>query len=74
MQAGFGRQLYGVSSDTLVRLASRLSRQGVKKQSGLAGSCFRGDMALGLHLSQVRTGVATMGQDCNYQLDIMKKG
>jgi hypothetical protein len=25
-------------------------------------------MALDLHLSRVRTGVAAMGQDCNYQL------
>ena len=32
-----GRQLYGVSSDTLVRLASGLSEQCVKKQCGLAG-------------------------------------
>ena len=29
-------------------------------------------MALDLRLSRVRMGVAVMGQDCNYQLDIMK--
>ena len=44
---------------TLVRLASRLS-----EQCGLAGSCFGGH----LFLSRIRTGVAAMGQDCNYQL------
>jgi hypothetical protein len=33
-----GRQLYGVSSDILVRLSSRLSEQCVKKQCGLVGS------------------------------------
>jgi hypothetical protein len=72
MQADFGRQLYSVSSDTLVRLASGLSGQCVKKQCGLAGSCFRGRMALDLHLSRVRTGVAAMGQDCNYQIGYHK--
>ena len=66
------RQLYGVSSDTLVRLASELSEQCVKKQCGLAGSCFGGRMALDLRLSRVRTGVAAMGQDCNYQLGEIK--
>ncbi|XP_070295904.1 LOW QUALITY PROTEIN: phosphatidylinositol phosphatase PTPRQ-like [Salvelinus sp. IW2-2015] len=35
-------QLDGVSSVTLVRLASGLSKQWVKKQCGLAGSCFGG--------------------------------
>jgi hypothetical protein len=29
-------------------------------------------MALDLPLFQVRTGVAVMGQDCNYQLSITK--
>ena len=29
-------------------------------------------MALDLRLSRVRTGVAAMGEECNYQLDIMK--
>ena len=69
-----GCKLYGVFSHTLVRLASGLSEQCVKKQSGLAGSCFGGHMALDLRLSQVRTGVSAMGQDCNYQLDTMKLG
>jgi hypothetical protein len=55
-----GRQVYGVSSDTLVRLASGLDVHCVKKQCGLAGSCFRGCMALDLRLSRVRTGVAAM--------------
>ena len=31
-------------------------------------------MALDLCLSRVRTGVAAMGQDCNYELDITKLG
>ena len=31
-------------------------------------------MALDLRLSRVRTGVAAMRQDCNYQLDIRKLG
>ncbi|CAB1311888.1 unnamed protein product [Coregonus sp. 'balchen'] len=39
-----------------------------------AGSCFGGRMALDRRLSRVRTGVAAMGQDCNYQLDITKLG
>ena len=69
-----GRQLDGVSSDTLVRLASELSGQCVKKQCVLAGSCFRGRMALNLRFSRVRMGVAAMGQDCNYQLDLTKIG
>jgi hypothetical protein len=46
----------------------------VKKQCGLAGFCFRVRMALDLHLSRICTGVAAMGQDCNYQLDITKLG
>jgi dienelactone hydrolase len=72
MQADFGRQLYSVSSDTLVRLASGLSEQCVKKQCGLAGLCFGGRTALDLHLSRVHMVVAGMGQDRNYQLDITK--
>jgi hypothetical protein len=32
------------------------------------------DVANDLCLSRVRTGVAAMGKDCNYQLDIMKLG
>ena len=46
MHADFGRQLYGVSSDKMVRLASRLS-----EQCGLAGSCFGGRTALDLCIS-----------------------
>jgi dienelactone hydrolase len=61
-----------VSSDTLVRLASGLSEQCVKKQCGLAGLCFGGCMVLNL-LSRIRTGIATMGQDCHYQLDITRR-
>jgi hypothetical protein len=74
MHADFGRQLYGVSSDTLVRLPSELSEQCVKKQCGLAGSYFGGSMARDLCLSQVCMGLAVMGQDRNYHLDITKKG
>ena len=62
MHADFGLQLYSVPSITLVRLASGLTEQCFKKQSGLAGSRFGGCMALDLHLSRVRTGVAAMGQ------------
>ena len=60
MHADFSHQLYGVSSDTLVRLASGLSEQCVKNKCGLAGSCFGGRMALDLRLSQVHMGVAAM--------------
>ena len=70
----FGRQLYSVSSDTLVLLASRLMRAVCQKAVRLEASCFKGRMALDLRLSRVHTGVAAMGQDCNYQLDITKKG
>jgi hypothetical protein len=74
MHADLGRQFYGVSSDTLVRMASWLSKQCVKKQRGLAGLYFGGCMALDLRLSRVSTGVPAIGQDCNYQLDITKLG
>ena len=67
-------QVHGVSFDTLVRLASGLSGHCVKKQCGLVGLCFGGRTALDLRLSQVRMGVAVMGQDCNYQLDVMQLG
>uniref|UniRef100_A0A4W5NMC8 Heteroous nuclear ribonucleoprotein L like n=1 Tax=Hucho hucho TaxID=62062 RepID=A0A4W5NMC8_9TELE len=46
-------QVYCVSSDTLVWLASGLSEHCVKKQCGLAGLCFGGCLALDLHLSRV---------------------
>ena len=51
LQTDFSRQLEGVSSDTLVRLASGLSEKCIKKQCGLAGLCFAGCMTLDLHLS-----------------------
>ena len=64
MHANLGRhQLYGVSSDTLARLASGLSEQCVKKQCDWTGLRFGERMALDLHLSRVRTGVSAMGQD-----------
>ena len=63
LQADFGRQLDHVFSDTLVRLASGLSEQCIKKQCDLAGSCFGGRMALKLCLSRVCMGVAAMGQN-----------
>uniref|UniRef100_A0A8C7FH31 Organic solute carrier partner 1 n=1 Tax=Oncorhynchus kisutch TaxID=8019 RepID=A0A8C7FH31_ONCKI len=55
-------------------IASRLSEQCVKKQCGLVSCYFGGRMALDLRLSQFRIGVAAMGQDCNYQLGVMKLG
>ena len=67
-------KVYRCSYDTLVRLASGLSEHCVKKQCGLAGSCVGGSAALDLWLSRVRTGVAAMGQDRNYHLDIPKLG
>ena len=57
--------LDGVSSDTLVLLASGLSEQCVKKQYSFAWSCFGGRMALDHRLTRVCAGVAVMGQDCN---------
>jgi hypothetical protein len=45
------RQVYGVSSNTLVRLASGLDGHCVKKQCGLVGLCFGRRMALDLRLS-----------------------
>jgi hypothetical protein len=67
LQADEGCQLDGVSSDTLLQLAS-----GLTKQCGLAGLCFGGCMALDLRLSRVCRGVAN---NCNYQLGrkIVKK-
>ena len=61
-------------SDTLVQLASWLDGRCVKKQCGLVGLCFGGSVALDPRLSRVRTGVAAMRQDCNYQLDTTKLG
>ena len=45
-----------------------------RAQCGLIELCFGGRTALDLCLSRVRTGVVAMRQDCNYQLDTMKKG
>ena len=61
-----GCQVHGVSSDTLVWLASGLDARCVKKQCGLAGLCFGGLMAFDLRLSRARTGVVAMRQDGNY--------
>jgi hypothetical protein len=58
----------------MVRLASGSCGYCVKKQCGLVGSGFRGRTGFDLHLSRVRTGVAVMRQDCNYQLDTTKLG
>ena len=66
VHANQGRQVHGVSSDTLVRLASRLDARYVKKQCGLVGLCFGGRMAFDLRLSRARTGVVEMRQDSNY--------
>ena len=60
-----GRQVNGVSSNTLVWLASGLSRHCLKKQCGLVGLCFGKRTALDLRLSRVHTGVAAMRPDCN---------
>ena len=51
VRANHGCQVHGVSSDTLVRLASGLDASCVKKQCGLVGLCFGGRMALDLRLS-----------------------
>ena len=50
-------QVHGVSSDTLVRLASGLDARCVKKHCGL---CIGGLMTFNLRLSQARTGVVAM--------------
>ena len=52
----------------------RVQRHCVKKHCGLAGLYFGGRTAFTLCLSQVRTGVAAMGQDCNYQSDTKTLG
>ena len=58
--------MHGVSSDTLVRLASGLDTRCVKKQCGLVGLCIGGRMAFDLCLSRARTGIVAMRQDTNY--------
>ena len=64
--AGRGCQVHGVSSDTLVRLASGLDARCVKKQCGLVGLCIGGRMAFNLRLSRARTRVVAMRQDSSY--------
>ena len=66
VHANQGRQVHGVSSDTLVRLASRLDASCVKKQCGLVGLCIGGRMTFNLRLSRARTGVVAMRQDSSY--------
>jgi hypothetical protein len=66
VHANQGRQVHGVSSDTLVRLAAGLDAHCFKKQSGLVGLCFLGRMTFDLRLSGARTGVVGMRQDSNY--------
>ena len=58
-----GCQVHGVSSDTLVRLASGLDAHCVKKQCGLVGLCIGGRLTFNLRLSRARTGVVAMRQD-----------
>ena len=62
VHANQGCQVQGVSSDTLVRLASGLDACCVKKQCGLVGLCIGGRMTFNLRLSRARTGVAVMRQ------------
>jgi hypothetical protein len=66
VRANQGRQVHGVSSDTLVRLASGLEARCVKKQCSLGGLCFGGRMTFDLRLSRAHTGVVAMKQDINY--------
>ena len=61
-----GRQVHGVSSDTLVRLASGLDARCVKKQCGLVRLCVGGRMTFNLRLSRAHTGVVAMRQDSSY--------
>ena len=51
VRANQGCQVHGVSSDTMVRLASGLDAQCVKKQCGLGGLCIGGCMIFNLRLS-----------------------
>ena len=66
VHANQGCQVHGVSSDTLVRLASWLDARCVKKQCGLVGLCIGGRMAFTLRLSRARAGVVEMRQDSSY--------
>ena len=64
--ANQGGQVHCVSSDALVRLASRLDARCVKKQCVLVGLCIGGRMTFNVCLSRVRTGVVAMRQDSSY--------
>ena len=66
VHANQGCQVHGVSSDTLVWLASGLDVRCVKKQCGLVGLCIGGRMTFNLCLSRARTGVVAMRQDSSY--------
>ena len=66
VHANQGCQVHGVSSNTLVRLASGLDACCVKKQCGLVGLCIGGRMTFNLHLSRARTGVVALRQDSRY--------
>ena len=66
VHANQGCQEHGVSSDTLVRLASELDARCVKKQCGLVELCIGGRMTFNLRLSRARTGVVAMRQDSSY--------
>ena len=60
VRANQGCQVHGVSSDTLVQLASGLDTCCVKKQCGLVGLCIGGRMTFNLRLSRA------MRQDSSY--------
>ena len=62
VHANQGCQVHGVSSDTLVRLASGLDARCVKKQCGLVALCNGGHRTL----SRARTGVVAMRQESSY--------
>ena len=74
VRANQGRQVHGVSSNTLVRLAAGLDARGVKKQCGLGGLCIGGRMTFNLRLSRARTGVVAMRQDSSYHEIGEKRG
>ena len=58
-----GRQVQGVSSDTLVQLASGLDARCVKKQCVLFGLCFGGRMTFDLRLSRAHMGVVACSDE-----------
>ena len=66
VRANQGCQVLGVSSETLVRLASGLDARCVKKQCGLVGLCIGGRMTFNFRFSRARTGVVAMRQDSSY--------